>query len=232
MKPIRIHYLQHVLFEGLGCIEQWINRNKHPLTVTRFFENDKLPSLADFDMLIIMGGPMGIYDDDKYPWLTEEKELIQQAIEANKIVLGICLGSQLIADAIGAKVYPNMEKEIGWFNISLTEEGRQSRLLNDFEETFPVFHWHGDTFDLPADAVHLLQSEGCKNQAFARDNVLGLQFHFEVTQESLKEMVKHGKEELTVGRYIQSEEEIMTHQHLMVRNNELMFKILDRLTTK
>ncbi|GET24796.1 type 1 glutamine amidotransferase [Prolixibacter sp. NT017] len=230
MKPIRIHYLQHVSFEGLGCIEQWITRNHHTLTVTRFFENDELPSPSDFDMLIIMGGPMGIYDDEKYPWLTEERLFIRQAIDANKTVLGICLGSQFIADAMGAKVYPNREKEIGWFDISLTDDGRQSRLLNGFDETFPVFHWHGDTFELPSGAMHLFQSEGCLNQAFLRDNVLGLQFHFEVTLESLTEMVKHGKEELTAGKYIQSAEEILAHQQLIPQNNELMFTILDRIT--
>ena len=232
MKPIRIHYLQHVPFEGLGCIEQWINQNQHYLTSTRFFTNDNLPSLFDFDMLIIMGGPMGIYDDEQYPWLTAEKEFIQQTIEANKTVLGVCLGSQFIADAMGANVYPNREKEIGWFNISLTEEGLQSKLLDGFHKTFPVFQWHGDTFDLPSGAKHLFQSEGCLNQGFIRDNVVGLQFHFEVTQESLKKMVENGKAELSPSKYIQNEEEILAHQHLIAQNNELMFKILDRLTTK
>jgi len=231
MKPIRIHYLQHVPFEGLGCIEQWVTRNQHTLTATRFFENNELPSLSGFDMLIVMGGPMGIYDDEKYPWLTGERQFIRQAIKANKTVLGICLGSQLIADAMGAKVYPNREKEIGWFDISSTEHGRQSRLLEGFDETFPVFHWHGDTFELPAGAHHLFQSKGCQNQAFIRSNVLGLQFHFEVTQESLNEMVKHGKEELTDGKYIQSAEEILAHQQLIPQNNDLMFTILDRLVS-
>jgi GMP synthase-like glutamine amidotransferase len=230
MKPIRIHYLQHVSFEGVGCIGQWVARNQHTLTVTRFFANDELPSLSDFDMLIIMGGPMGIYDDGKYPWLTKEKEFIQRAIEARKTVLGICLGSQFIAHAMGANVYPNSEKEIGWFNISLTKDGGRNKLLSDFEETFPVFHWHGDTFELPAGAQHLFQSEGCKNQGFIRDNVLGLQFHFEVTPESLNEMVKHGQEELTDGKYIQSAKEILAHQQLILRNNDLMFTILDRIT--
>ncbi|GET22112.1 type 1 glutamine amidotransferase [Prolixibacter denitrificans] len=231
MKPIRIHYLQHVPFEDLGCIEQWITQNHHPSTVTRFFENDELPSLSDFDMLIVMGGPMGIYDDKEYPWLTEERQFIRKAIDANKTVLGICLGSQLIAHAMGAKVYPNREKEIGWFDISLTEQGHQSRLLEGFDETFPVFHWHGDTFELPAGAHHLFQSEGCVNQAFIRDHVLALQFHFEVTPESLNEMVKHGKEELTDGKYIQSAEEILAHQQLIPQNNDLMFTILDRLVS-
>lgn len=232
MTPIRIHYLQHVSFEGLGCIEQWIHRNQHKLSVTRFFANDELPSLSDFDMLIVMGGPMGIYDDKKYPWLSQERLFIRQAIDANKTVLGICLGSQLIADAMDAKVYPNREKEIGWFNISLTQESHESDLLDGFDETFPVFHWHGDTFDLPIGAYHLLLSEGCKNQAFCRDNVLGLQFHFEVTAESLKEMLKHGKDELTGGKYIQSEEEILDHQQPIQQNNKLMFTILDRITAE
>ena len=230
MNPIRIHHLQHVYLEGLGCIEQWITQNQHTHTATRFFENDKLPSLSEFDMLIVMGGPMGIYDDEEYPWLTEERAFIRQAIKANKTVLGICLGSQLIADAMEAKVYPNREKEIGWFDISLTPDGAQYGLLDGFDETFPVFHWHGDTFDLPAGADHLFRSEGCLNQGFIHNNVLGLQFHLEVTPESLNEMVKHGKEELTDGKYIQGAEEILAHRQLIPQNNDLMFTILDRLT--
>ncbi len=199
MEKLRIHYFQHVPFEGLGCIENWIDEQGHVLSSTKFYQNDSLPALDDIDWLIIMGGPMGVYDESKYDWLKAEKKFIDLAIKADKKVIGICLGSQLIAEALGSKVYPNHEKEIGWFPIRITADGQKNRLLSSLPESFEVFHWHGDTYDLPRGAKCLLESAGCKNQAFLySDRVLALQFHFEVTAETIKEMVLHGREELIV----------------------------------
>jgi len=114
MPHLRIHYLQHVSFEGLGSIAEWVTSNGHELTSTQFFINSYLPEPADIDWLIIMGGPMGVYDEDKYEWLTAEKQFIKKAIDAGKTVIGICLGAQLIAKVLGAKVYPNQKRAIGW----------------------------------------------------------------------------------------------------------------------
>jgi len=111
---------------------------------TRFYEAHQLPGIDDIDWLIVMGGPMGVYDESFYPWLVEEKAFIKQAIEHNKTVLGICLGSQLIAEVLGAKVYPNKQKEIGWFDITLSETAARHPLFENFENQFPVFHWHGN----------------------------------------------------------------------------------------
>jgi len=181
MKNIAV--IMHVPFEGLGCIEQWITKNNHSVTYIRLYEKHELPDMNAIDWLIVMGGPMGVYDEAIYPWLSEEKTFIKQAIEAGKTVLGICLGSQLIAEVLGAKVYPNKQKEIGWFDVALSERAKTDSLFAGFEDKFPVFHWHGDTFDLPEGSKHLISSEVCKNQAFLyNDKVLGLQFHFEVTE--------------------------------------------------
>jgi GMP synthase-like glutamine amidotransferase len=232
MKNLRIHYFQHVAFEGLGYIEEWALQNGHILTATRFFEEQKLPSVDDIDWLIIMGGPMGVYDDGKFPWLKTEKEFIRRVIEANKTVIGICLGSQLIAEVLGAEVFPNKEKEIGWFDVSLTPEGRKSLLFKDVEHVFEVFHWHGDTFNLPGNAVHLIESPGCKNQAFMYgDKVLGLQFHLEATAATLKEMLEHGKEELTEGNYIQCAETILARVKETEKTNLLLKQVLDKLAS-
>ena len=227
---LRIHTLQHVPFEGLGCIEQWISKNHHTISYTRFYENNQLLDINDFDWLIVMGGPMGVYDEAIYPWLAEEKAFIKQTIENGKTVIGICLGSQLIAEVLGAKVYPNKQKEIGWFNLQLSEESKTLPIISNFENEFPVFHWHGDTFDLPADSKQLFQSEITANQAFIyNEKVLGLQFHFEVTEESLNGMVEHGKDELVASDTIQSAEQILQTTAYIEQNNQLMFRLLDRL---
>lgn len=227
MKTLRIHYLQHVPFEGPGCIADWASAKGHSLSATKFFENNQLPELSDFDWLIVMGGPMGVYDEEKYDWLNPEKEFIRQAIDAGKTVLGICLGSQFIASALGAKVYPNSEKEIGWFPIFPAPE---DQLLGESSDPFPVFHWHGDTFDLPSEAIRLASSEICSNQAFIYNNkVVGLQFHMEVTEESLRQMITFCGNELVNGRYIQSAETILNNAQFISELNRRMFRLLDIL---
>ncbi|MDD4992664.1 MAG: type 1 glutamine amidotransferase [Paludibacter sp.] len=228
MKSIAV--FMHVPFEGLGCIEQWITKNNHTVSYTRFYEKYELPDINAIDWLIVMGGPMGVYDETIYPWLSEEKAFIKQAIDTGKTVLGICLGSQLIAEVLGAKVYPNKQKEIGWFDVALSEKAKTTSLFDGFEDKFPVFHWHGDTFDLPNGSTHLISSEVCNNQAFLyNDKVLGLQFHFEVTAETLRGMVENGTSELIEGETIQSADKILLTTEFIASNNLRMHQILDNL---
>jgi len=146
-------------------IGEWIINNEYSLSFTKFYLNEPLPQHSDYDVLIVMGGPMGVYDESKYPWLIEEKKFLKEAISKNKKILGVCLGSQLLANALGAKVYPNKEKEIGFFPINKIQS--QSTLLSNLPESFVVFQWHGDTFDLPAGAELLASSDVCKNQDLA-----------------------------------------------------------------
>ncbi|MBV5280964.1 MAG: type 1 glutamine amidotransferase [Paludibacter sp.] len=229
-QKLKIHTLQHVQFEGLGCIEQWIAKKGHSVNYTRLYDKPQFPTLNEFDWLIVMGGPMGVYDEAIYPWLREEKEFIRQAIESGKTVVGICLGSQLIAEVLGAKVYPNKQKEIGWFDIHKTEFAKRDPLLEQLEEEFIVFHWHGDTFDLPAESERLFSSAVCLNQAFLyKKKVLGLQFHFEVTPHTLKEMIENGRNELVEDKTIQSATKILEQTNYFESNNQKMFRILDYL---
>jgi len=230
MKKLRIHYFQHVPFEGLGSIKEWILSNGHSLTSTRFFLGDELPEITDFDMLIVMGGAMSVNDDDIYPWLAGEKQFIRRSIDSGKIVLGICLGSQLVSAALGARVTKNKEKEIGWFDIELTPEALSGSIFHDMGPRIKTFHWHGDTFDLPAGAVLLASSEGCKNQAYIyKEKVLALQCHFEPTHESLQQMIDNGREDLIKGKYVQTEKELTSERDLFSLNKEILFKILKRL---
>src|SRR3974377_365570 len=122
---MRIHYLKHVPFEGLGFIEEWAGTNGHRVSATRQYAEETLPGSDDFDLLVVMGGHVGACDDDRCPWLTTEKRFIEQAVEADKPVLGICLGAQLLAAVSGARVYRNQHKEIGWFPVTLTREARK-----------------------------------------------------------------------------------------------------------
>ncbi|MBN1415189.1 MAG: type 1 glutamine amidotransferase [Bacteroidales bacterium] len=233
MIPLKIHCFQHVDFEDPGCIETWIKKTGTFLTYTRFFQNYTIPEPEDYDCLIIMGGPMSVYNDDKYSWLTEEKNAIKKSIEKEKTVIGICLGAQLIADALGAEVYKNPEKELGWFDITLEDDARNNDLFGNDLKTIKTFHWHSETFNLPSGAKRLASSRACENQAFLyKKNVLGLQFHLEVTEICLKAMLENGRNEITEGNYTQSETEILSQQNLIRLNNDIMYNILDKLMHK
>jgi GMP synthase-like glutamine amidotransferase len=228
---VRIHAVQHVPFEGLGHIGQWIADQRHSLTLTRLYAGETLPRPEAFDRLVIMGGPMNIYEDDRYPWLAGERAWIREAIDAGKSAVGICLGAQLLADALGSPVVAGREKEIGWWPITLTEEGKTSGFLDGLPERPTVFHWHGDTFAIPAGAIHLAESEGCQSQAFLYDNrILGLQFHLESTPATVREMLSHCGNELVPGKYIQSENQIAAVDPALYQEiNRLLETLLTRL---
>ncbi len=223
---MRIHWIQHVAFETLGNINEWVLENNHSLTCTQQFNNDTLPEIEDFDMLIIMGGPMGVYDTDQYPWLATELNFIKDVIESNKPVLGICLGSQFIAAALGAKVYPGPVKEIGWFPIQIFNP----KILSFNQDNPVVFHWHGDTFDLPKGAQLLASTPEVPNQAYIYKNAIGLQFHIEQTEATIKEMLHYCGDELKEnGTKMQDAEKIINTKEHFITFNEVMSRLLDYL---
>lgn len=223
---MRAHYLQHVPFEGLGSIENWLKANGYKISATHLYQSVEFPDVKDIDLLIIMGGPMSVNDEADLPWLTAEKQFVKKTIEAGKPVLGICLGAQMIANAMGAKVYPNSKKEIGWFPIQNTSENKN---LFQFPESATVFHWHGETFDLPSNAKLLASSQACMNQAFQiGENVMGLQFHLETTPKSLDDIAAHCADELVAGEYIQSLEQMTSVDKKQFDEiNFLMGKVLE-----
>ncbi|HSR13893.1 MAG TPA: type 1 glutamine amidotransferase [Thermodesulfobacteriota bacterium] len=227
---MRAHFLQHVPFEGFGSIQNWLASRGASVTRTRFFEDPRLPGGSDIDLLIAMGGPMSVNDEKRFPWLIPEKRFIRSAIENGKAVLGVCLGAQLIAGALGARVYPNREKEIGWFPIRSVLPAENDRAFR-FPDDCVVFHWHGETFDLPQDAVLLASSEACRNQAFqVGGRVIGLQFHLEVTPEAVRDMARGCRNELIPSRYVQTEETILSSpEERFSRINSLMDGVLSYL---
>ena len=206
---LRIHALFHTDYEDFSFIKQWANSQNHSMSYTRSYHNDVLPQHDSFDWLIVMGGPMSVHDEEKHPWLIDEKRLIKQSIDNGKTVIGVCLGAQLIAHCLGATVQPANVKEIGWLPIRLTAEGRSQSLLQVLpKQSFTVFHWHGDGFDCPQGATAIATSEAWANQGFIYQTslykelgtwVVGWQCHFEVTKESLVKMVANGHNTIQSG---------------------------------
>jgi len=230
---MRAHAFLHVTFEGLGVIEPWLLEKGYSLTFTHFYENTVLPNVEEIDFLIVMGGPMSVNDEAIYPWLRAEKAWIRSMIETGKPVLGICLGAQLIASALGSSVYRNKDKEIGWFPIASTD-GISGYDVFHFPRSLEVFHWHGETFDLPKDALWLAKSDACAHQAFQiYRHVIGLQFHLEMTEDSIQTIVEKCHDELVKGDFIQSEEAMM--DGILERTQKtkaLMQSLLDFLHVK
>jgi len=226
---MRAHYLQHVPFEGLGSIEAWLQNADYEISTTKFYESAKLPSADEIDLLVIMGGPMSVNDEEEFPWLPLEKQFIRRVIESGKLVLGICLGAQLIADAMGGEVFPNLIKEIGWFPIRPVAKNSNTSFV--FPESTEVFHWHSETFSLPPGAVRIAESSGCRNQAFQiGKSVIGIQFHLETTPESTRELVFNCRDVLVPSCYVQCEEDILSQSlESCSATNQLMGNVLSYL---
>lgn len=226
---MRVHYFQHVPFENLGSIEEWLKAAKFEISSTRFYQPWEFPNPDNIDFLIALGGPMSVNDEKEHSWLSQEKQYIRNFISMGKPVLGICLGAQLIANALGASVHQNKTKEIGWFPIEWTENMVAS--APDLKPTMDVFHWHGETFEIPEGAVRIAQSSGCKNQGFLLgDLVIGLQFHLESTPNSVDQIVKHCGEELMESTFIQNRQDMLkTPLRQYAQANQAMATILERL---
>jgi GMP synthase (glutamine-hydrolysing) len=226
---VRIHYLQHEDSVSLGSIKDWLCKSGRQISGTCFQRNDPLPSLDEIDGLIVLGGSMSAYDDAELPWLKSEKDFIRRAVQANKQVLGVCLGAQLIAAALGKKVFPNSDLEVGWFDIHRLPEASDHRWSDLIPPTVEVFHWHGDTFDLPDGATRLASSACCLNQAYAiGDNVLALQFHLETTVSEAQGWVEKDVAKLTEGPFTQSPNQLLKSPERFDNSHQLLDSILDR----
>ena len=229
-RSLRIHYLQHVPFEGPGFIESWALVRGHRLTATRLYAGHRLPATEEFDWLFILGGPMNVYEESRYPWLAREKRFIGEALREGKVLIGICLGAQLLACVLGAKVTRNPCVEIGWYPVQKASQASQSSLSGFLPDSFPAFHWHGDTFEIPRGAVHLARSEACENQAFAFDErVIAFQFHLESTRESVENLIHSCPEDLAEGPFIQSPLHMLADLGRFRAINDLMADIFDGL---
>ena len=226
---MRMAVLQHVEFEGPAAVADWAAGRGFPLRVFHLYRDTTLPSLSDFDMLTVMGGPMSANDEAQLGWLGPEIALVREAIAADKTVLGICLGAQIIAKALGARVYRGSAKEIGWFPVQQTAGSHP--LFDGLPDSFTPLHWHGETFDLPQEARLLAKSKITATQAFAvGQRVLGLQFHMEATEESVRELLNSAAQEIGHGVFEQQPDTILAHLSQCARLRPLLDTVLDRLT--
>jgi GMP synthase-like glutamine amidotransferase len=226
---MNVRVLQHVPFEGLGSIEAWLGARPARVEYTRFYRSPVLPDLRAVDLVIAMGGPMSVNDEREHPWLKPEKAFLKEAVGRGLPVLGVCLGAQMIASALGARVCANACKEIGWFPVRAVSTDAD---VFRFPPQVTVFHWHGETFDLPPGAIHLASSAGCQNQAFQIGrNVIGLQFHLETTPESADAIIRNCRAELVEGEYVQTEQALRSVSEAEYGGiNRLMDEVLTYIT--
>lgn len=226
---MNINIIQHVPFESPGHFIDIFESYKAHLSYLEIYREEPVIR-EDFDVLLIMGGPMNIYEEHIFPWLKEEKKIIGNAIENGKVIIGVCLGAQLIADALGSKVYPCRSREIGWFPVQKTND----RVLNFLPDYITVFHWHGETFDLPENCISFYKSDLTEHQAFLCNNrVLGLQFHLEMELEGAKALCKNCREEMDGTSYVMDEKEIIElYKKYNISNKKTLKNIVQWLFEK
>jgi GMP synthase (glutamine-hydrolysing) len=191
-------FIKHIDIEGPGTIADFLDSNNVPHRTISPFDGDAYPDdPAACSAIVSLGGPMNVYEEEKYPFLKLEDSFLKDAVKKEVPILGICLGAQLLAKAVGAKVERAKAKEIGWYKIPLTSEGKEDPLFHGIDNELNVFQWHGDTFNIPDGGKHLAESKLCPNQAFKYGrNAYGIQFHVEVTEQMIIEWTKAYKDEL------------------------------------
>lgn len=233
---MKIHIVMHESFESPAAIEIWARSKEHEISYTKLYEQNVFPEECSFDFLVVMGGPQSPATTLKEcPYFDSQKEIafIGKAIQQNKILLGVCLGAQLIGEALGAKFEHSPNKEIGVFPIALTEEGKQDSIFSKFPEVFEVGHWHGDMPGLTPESKILAASEGCPRQIVRyTPRIYGFQCHFEFTPEAVEGMIRSNAHELEEYKdlpYIETAEQLRNYNYGDMNN--LLFGFLDKITT-
>lgn len=225
---MKIICITHVDFETPGIIQEWATHKKFDFKIIKPYKGDDFLPENDFDFLIIMGGPQSACHLSQDPYLFDEVAFIKTAIDEDKIVLGFCLGAQLIGHALGAPASRSPEKEVGVFPITFTDAAAHDPIFKDFDKTFHATHWHNDMPGLTADAELLAYSAGCPRQIIRyKKNVYGLQCHLEITKNGIATMIKECSDDLKPSAYTQNKEQIMANDYESI--NSLMIKILDKL---
>ncbi|ALD21155.1 type 1 glutamine amidotransferase [Hymenobacter sp. DG25A] len=226
---MRLHILQHISFEGPGYITHWAAEHGYSVTYTHFHAAQPvLPRLEELDALVVLGGSMSVHDAGSLPWLSEEKQFIRQAIVARYPVLGICLGAQLIAEALGATVTDAPAAEIGFFPIHFHQTAKPFPAAPNLPSTLTPLHWHGEVFSLPSGARLLASSAACANQAFSwQQRIIGLQFHPEVTENILEAMLAHEAADLVPGQWVQSASAIGSGKHHLAASHQFLHSLLN-----
>jgi len=228
---VRILCLQHDPLDGPGSLLDWAAERGHAVSTCMICLGEPLPPLDSFDLLVSLGGPMGAYEEEKHPWLEAEKEYLRHAVASGKRILGLCLGCQLLADALGGKAFRHSCKEFGWQPIEPLPEGSE---WFGTESPFQAFQWHGDTYTLPQGALRLARNAAAEQQAFlvrgpAGNPVLGLQFHLEWTEAMAREALEEPGVAPPPSPFVQTPEEILSDLSLFDAARTRFFRMMDRL---
>ena len=233
---MRILCLQHDPLDGPGALLEWAAERGHAVAFCRISEGESLPPIESVDLLVSLGGPMGAYEEQKHLWLAGEKEYLRKAVAAGKKILGLCLGCQLLADALGGTAFRHTCKEFGWQPIESTPAGWEW-FQPDGNGLFQAFQWHGDTYTLPPGAVQLARNAAAEQQAFLLEDqgsggarVLGLQFHLEWTEQMAREALSEPGVAPPPSPFVQTPEEILSDLSLFASARLRFFALLDRLT--
>jgi GMP synthase-like glutamine amidotransferase len=229
---MRILLLQHDPLDGPGALLEWAEDRGYSIACCLICQQEPLPTLDSFDLLVSLGGPMGAYEEEKHPWIAAEKEYLRQAVSSGKKILGLCLGCQLLADALGGKAFRHTCKEFGWQPIEPLPAGSA---WFGTTEVFQAFQWHGDTYSLPPGSVHLARNQAAEQQAFLLESpsggkVLGLQFHLEWTEQMAREALAEPGVGLPPSPSVQTPEEILSDPTLFSSAKKRIFGLLDRFT--
>jgi GMP synthase-like glutamine amidotransferase len=224
---MRIHCLLHSHLGGEIYLPIWAAEHGHVWKSSVVPSAPALPGCDDLDCLVVLGGPMSVWEEDKHPWLTAEKRFLESLIEVGKPILGVCLGAQILADLLGARTYSAALGEIGWHRVEATAESRSHSVGSALPDAFETFLWHGDSFDIPDGAVHIARSAAFESQAFVWNQVLALQFHLEVRPDWVRRIVARDGGGLTDSRFVQSQKTILDKPEKLYRaNNAIMDRLL------
>ena len=227
---MHIHYFQHDHFEDLGFIGDWAASHRFTTSCTRLDQDPVFPAHESYDWLVVLGGKMGVNDAVVFPWINEELNFIRKSVQMGKVVIGICLGSQMIAAALGARVYKNTEPEMGFYPVLFNANAKTDSVFRLFPDALTVMHMHFDTFELPEGAISMAGSEITACQAFRYGkNVFALQFHFEVSVANAPVFIREITPELVHGRLVQQPEEMLSHIACCELNNSVFAEVLDTI---